>query len=58
LPPTYENFVIILDATPDEQLMLDLVITHLLNEESRQLMANGAESHDDTALYAKGKVMK
>jgi gag-polypeptide of LTR copia-type len=47
LPPTYENFVITLDVTPDEQLTLDLIITHLLNEESRQLMANGAESHHD-----------
>jgi gag-polypeptide of LTR copia-type len=34
LPLTYENFVITLDVTPDEQLTLDLVITRLLNEES------------------------
>jgi gag-polypeptide of LTR copia-type/Domain of unknown function (DUF4219)/Zinc knuckle len=36
LPPSYENFVVTLDATPPSLLTLDYVITRLLNEETRQ----------------------
>ena len=38
LPPSYDNFVITLDSTPPSQLTLDYVITHLINEESRQVV--------------------
>ena len=34
LSPSFKNFIITLDATPPEQLTLDYVTTHLLNEES------------------------
>ncbi|KAI9056734.1 hypothetical protein FKP32DRAFT_1585270 [Trametes sanguinea] len=36
LPPSYENCVVTLDATPAESLTLDYVVARLLNEESRQ----------------------
>jgi hypothetical protein len=36
LPSSYDNVVIGFDATPSDQLTLDLVITRLLNEETRQ----------------------
>lgn len=36
LGPTYDSFVISLDATPTDQLTLDFVIHRLLNEESRR----------------------
>jgi len=37
LPPSYEHFVISLDATHATHLTLDYVITRLLNEETRQI---------------------
>ena len=55
LPPSYKNFVITLDATPNNQFTLDLIITHLLNEESRQVMVDMDNMHNDNILYAKGK---
>jgi hypothetical protein len=36
LPASYDNFVIMLDSTPPNQLTLDYAIVHLLNEASRQ----------------------
>ena len=55
LPPTYENFVITLDATPDNQFTLDLIITCLLNEESSQMMVDMDNICNNNILYAKGK---
>ena len=55
LPPSYENFVIMLDTPPDNQFTLDLVITHLLNEESHQKMVDMDNMCNDNILYAKGK---
>jgi hypothetical protein len=55
LPPSYENFVISLDATPLAQLTLDYVITRLLNEETRQVGATipvVTESNLDAAFAA------
>lgn len=37
LPRTFENFIVALDSTPPDNLMLDYVIGRLLNEESRQV---------------------
>ncbi|OJT09341.1 hypothetical protein TRAPUB_14204 [Trametes pubescens] len=39
LPPSLENFVIMLNATPTEALTLDYVVACLLNKESRQSVA-------------------
>ena len=52
---SYKNFVIMLDATPDNQFTLDLVITHPLNEESCQTMVDMDNMCNDNLLYAKGK---
>ena len=58
LPPSYENFVIMLDTTPDNQFTLDLVITCLLNEESHETMVDMDNMHNDNILYEKGKERK
>ncbi len=36
LPPSFEHFVVTLDATPESELTLELVHHCLLNEDSRQ----------------------
>src|ERR1700737_3342651 len=36
LPDCYDPFIVSLDATPIDQLNIDSVIAHLLNEESHQ----------------------
>jgi hypothetical protein len=36
LPSSYESLIISLDAVSPNSLMLDFVISHLLNEEARQ----------------------
>ncbi|KDQ55340.1 hypothetical protein JAAARDRAFT_110450, partial [Jaapia argillacea MUCL 33604] len=36
LPPAYETFVVSLDSTPPDDLILEFVIARLLNEEARQ----------------------
>ena len=56
LPPAYDNFIVTLDATPDGELTLDLVIAHLLNEESHQHMTSSIE--EGAALYAGRKDQK
>jgi gag-polypeptide of LTR copia-type len=56
LPPSYENFVVMLDATPDDQLTLDHIITCFFNEESHHQMASGTADEieaQDTALFAR-----
>ena len=58
LPPTYKNFVITLDTTPDNQFTLDLIVTCLLNEESCQMMVDMDNMHNDNILYGKGKERK
>ena len=55
LPPSYKNFVITLDATPNNQFTLDLIITCLLNEESYQTMVDMDNMCNNNTLYAKGK---
>ena len=44
-----------LDTTPNNQFTLDLVITHLLNEESCRTMVDMDNICNNNILYAKGK---
>jgi len=37
LPPAYKTFVVALDTTSADNLILDSVISHILNEESHNL---------------------
>jgi hypothetical protein len=48
LPDRYDSFIVALDATPIDQLSVDSVITHLLNEESCQ--SHFEPGHDITVL--------
>ena len=41
----YDHFVITLDSTPISELTLDYVITHLLNEEARELANTPTKSN-------------
>lgn len=56
LPPTYENFVVSLDATDPDQLNSEHVITRLLNEEARQANTSTVTTHEpstrDVAFFA------
>ncbi|OJT12658.1 Retrovirus-related Pol polyprotein from transposon TNT 1-94 [Trametes pubescens] len=53
LPPSYEQFVVTLDATPADSLTLDYVVARLLNEESRQTPAAPSSSaHTENVLVA------
>lgn len=48
LADSYDHFVVSLDATDSDKVDLDLVITRLMNEETRQL--NSIEYKDRTAI--------
>ncbi|EIW62481.1 uncharacterized protein TRAVEDRAFT_93821, partial [Trametes versicolor FP-101664 SS1] len=56
LPPSFDGVIISLDATPTEQLTLDVVISRLLNDEVRQMSTIPAPSetpaHDPVAAAA------
>ena len=52
LPPSYENFVVILGATNTTQLTSEHVITQLLNEEARQANNSHESLKNDTAYFA------
>lgn len=52
LSPVYDTFVVSLDATPANQLLLDDVIARLLNEELRHTHSNDSETHKASVARA------
>ena len=52
LPPSYENFIVSLDATPSDELTLEHVITHLMNEESCQSHSTDHRAPCDSTLLS------
>ncbi|KAI0686576.1 hypothetical protein C8Q76DRAFT_599039, partial [Earliella scabrosa] len=56
LPPSYEQFIITLDATPEDELTLDLVHKRLLNEASRQNPAGLAPAESALAAAARPRI--
>lgn len=55
LPPSYSQLIVTFDSTPPDDLNIEYVITHLLNEESRQANETIASTSDDHALAATTK---
>jgi hypothetical protein len=55
LQDSYSSFIVSLNATPPNQLNVDSLIVHLLNEETRQLgLAAPVKTKSDAAFYAGG----
>lgn len=52
LPPSYAPFLVTLDTTPHEQLKFEDVITHLLNEETRQTCALAVKSEPEDEVIS------
>ncbi|KAG1836990.1 hypothetical protein DFJ58DRAFT_608425, partial [Suillus subalutaceus] len=52
LPPSYENFIVSLNATTSSELMLDHVITQLMNEEACQSQGTNPTTPCDTAMLS------
>jgi hypothetical protein len=51
LPPSYDNFVVTLDATDVDVLSSEHVITRLLNEEARQINGTRESPKTDAAYF-------
>jgi hypothetical protein len=55
LPYSYSSFIVSLSATPLNQLTVNSLIIHLLNEETCQLgSATPVKTESDAAFYAGG----
>jgi hypothetical protein len=55
LPDSYSSFIVSLNATPPNQLNVDSLIVHLLNEETCQLgSAAPVKTESDAAFYVGG----
>ena len=52
LPESYSSFIVSLDATPPDQLKVDILIMRLLNEETRQSGSNKTHIESDTTEEA------